>query len=182
MKFDYYCVDEAYTPQDLTDLNIAIQKNIVNHYGDLPAQGVTKTSDVDVVTYGDLKPEIERLTNIVYDVNKNFFGFNLHNVNDFLTLLYNDYTSEKKGEYSWHIDAVRNEPYDIKLTALLDCSTEKYQGGEFSIFVNGEQKIESFNGSGQLVVFPSYIPHRVTPVTKGTRKSLAMFFTGPNLQ
>ena len=35
------------------------------------------------------------------------------------------------------------------------------------------------NRKGNLFIFPSYLMHRVTPVTKGTRKSLVIWAGGP---
>ena len=32
--------------------------------------------------------------------------------------------------------------------------------------------------TGNITFFPSYLPHEVTPVTKGTRYSLVMWFLG----
>ena len=35
---------------------------------------------------------------------------------------------------------------------------------------------------GDLVVFPSYVLHEVTPVTKGERNSLVCWVTGPSFK
>lgn len=35
---------------------------------------------------------------------------------------------------------------------------------------------------GTVIIFPSYILHRVTPVTKGVRKSLAVWISGPRFK
>ena len=33
---------------------------------------------------------------------------------------------------------------------------------------------------GTIIIFPSMLPHRVTPVTKGVRYSLVQWFSGPD--
>ena len=32
---------------------------------------------------------------------------------------------------------------------------------------------------GRVLIFPSFLPHKVTPVTKGVRKSLVTWMEGP---
>ena len=41
---------------------------------------------------------------------------------------------------------------------------------------------ELFRKKGTVVVFPSYMHHKVTPVTQGVRYSLVMWFRGPAFQ
>ena len=81
-------------------------------------------------------------------------------------------------EYGWHIDANKAEAYtDIKLTCLLNLSEEKYEGGEFkSVNTKEENK---FN-SGMGLVINSLVAHKVTPITKGKRRTLVYFATGPS--
>ena len=40
-------------------------------------------------------------------------------------------------------------------------------------------KAKELKNQGDMIVFPSYLWHRVKPVTKGTRKSLVIWFIGP---
>ena len=35
------------------------------------------------------------------------------------------------------------------------------------------------NKTGSIIIFPSYMEHRIKPVTKGTRYSLVIWFLGP---
>ena len=42
-----------------------------------------------------------------------------------------------------------------------------------------EKVVREFNTPGVMVVFPSYILHRVTPIIQGTRISLAALLEGP---
>jgi predicted 2-oxoglutarate/Fe(II)-dependent dioxygenase YbiX len=59
---------------------------------------------------------------------------------------------------------------------------EDYDGGEFDICTGNQQnKVNSFKEyPGSAIIFPSFMCHRVRPVTKGIRKSLVVWFTGPN--
>ena len=50
------------------------------------------------------------------------------------------------------------------------------EGGEFEFFDNNTNLIKEKMGT--VIVFPSYMVHRVRPVTKGTRYSLVSWFCG----
>jgi PKHD-type hydroxylase len=52
---------------------------------------------------------------------------------------------------------------------------EDYEGGEFEFF---DDKRLIKEKTGTVIVFPSYIVHRVRPVTKGIRYSLVVWFCG----
>jgi PKHD-type hydroxylase len=180
MKYDWYVINPAYNQEELEVLRQSIVKNFNKDYVDVPADNVTKTATVDMLYYGDIKEQLNKFKNLFLDVNKNIFGFDIHELNDFIQLNYTTYSSEKKGEYNWHCDAVRNEPLDLKLTAILNVSEEEYEGGDFCLFLNGEIPISNFRTPGSMIIFPGFVQHRVTPVTKGERKSLTMFVSGPN--
>ena len=56
---------------------------------------------------------------------------------------------------------------------------KKYQGGDLKLH-NGSDKDASImsKAQGTLILFPSFILHEVTPVTKGERNSLVSWITG----
>jgi len=74
-----------------------------------------------------------------------------------------------------------------KLSVTVSLSDNKdYKGGELQFYLNSpklkeKDKIkicEEVKTQGSIVVFPSHLWHRVTPVTKGTRYSLVMWNLG----
>jgi len=68
----------------------------------------------------------------------------------------------------------------LSMTVLLN---NNYEGGEFQFAFLSEGKCvintPEFNKTGMVIVFPSYMEHRVAPVTKGIRYSLVTWFVGP---
>ena len=50
-----------------------------------------------------------------------------------------------------------------------------FEGGDFQISGLTTHALEE----GSIVVFPSFLEHRVAPVTKGIRYSLVVWFLGP---
>ncbi len=96
--------------------------------------------------------------------------------------------------YHWHCDAF-TKPYDCpakpehgkirKLSAVISLSDDdEYEGGDFQFDFRNSDKgknvrsVTEFRKKGSVIVFPSFIYHRVTPVTKGTRYSLVTWNLG----
>jgi PKHD-type hydroxylase len=106
------------------------------------------------------------------------------------------FTIYKKGQhYDWHVDSY-NEPYNRpddqnihgkirKLSCVISLSNPKdYKGGNFLFQLNhGNEKDEVYlcneiKEKGSIIVFPSFIKHKVEPVTSGTRYSLVNWCLG----
>ena len=93
----------------------------------------------------------------------------------------------KDGFYTWHNDGLGshnevcdNPDYKLKYgnTRKLSMSiilNDDFEGGDFEI--HGEDIPELPKGS--VIVFPSFMRHRVAPVTAGIRYSLVTWFLGP---
>ena len=68
----------------------------------------------------------------------------------------------------------------LSMTTLL---SESYEGGGFQFASYGKEECSistpEFSKVGSIVVFPSSMEHRVSPVTKGIRHSLVTWFVGP---
>ena len=107
------------------------------------------------------------------------------------------FTKYNKGQYyDWHCDSWEvpyNQPNTMshgkvrKLSVTLSLSDEKdYKGGELEFdFRNMDPDKKRNTGvckeirpKGSLVVFPSFVWHRVKPVTKGCRYSLVVWNLG----
>lgn len=80
------------------------------------------------------------------------------------------------GKYDWHIDLGRGASTSRKLSMSIQLSDpDTYEGGNLE-FGNVEQVSE--RAIGTLIVFPSFLQHRVTPVTGGTRHSCVAWVHG----
>ena len=107
------------------------------------------------------------------------------------------FTKYKEGEfYDWHCDSW-DKPYDkpdepdrhgkirkLSVTVSLSDETE-YEGGDFEFdFRNKDaeksqpQVCKEIRPKGSIVVFPSFVWHRVKPVISGTRHSLVVWNLG----
>jgi len=86
----------------------------------------------------------------------------------------------KPGKYDWHIDVGPGAvPSMRKLSYSILLNPGDYEGGDFiskigrkdvSFELDVDRKKEA--STGCMILFPSYLLHRISPVTKGTRYSL----------
>ena len=93
---------------------------------------------------------------------------------------YTIYDSANQGHYDWHHDVhwSSQDLQDRKLSVTLQLSEpDSYQGGLFEF---DEVKTNAdFSAKGSVLVFPSYLSHKVHPVTAGKRHALVAWFFGP---
>ena len=121
----------------------------------------------------------DRLAYIARNLNSQFFNFDLTGfVEDFQ---YTVYHGNNKGHYDWHVDCINNKNANTprKLSMVLQLSDSKdYEGGDLMLMNSNTPNIIE-KKKGYLVAFPSYVLHKVSPVTKGIRKSLVVWISGP---
>ena len=92
------------------------------------------------------------------------------------------YKSTDEGHYDWHIDTdVPENGVQRKLSiSILLSDPSEFEGGELQFKGIEDQKILTKQGS--IVVFPSFVEHRVTPVTAGVRYSAVAWASGPSFR
>ncbi len=90
------------------------------------------------------------------------------------------YGAEREGHFDWHSDigagvvAARR-----KLTMVVQLSDPgSYSGGVLELMPDAAIR-EAAQACGAAVLFPSFVLHRVTPVTAGERWSLTIWAHGP---
>lgn len=80
------------------------------------------------------------------------------------------------GKYDWHLDILGKGINHRKISFVCPLN-EGYDGGVLQFkFGKGVQDV--LLQKGQAVLFPSFYLHRVTPITKGIRKSLVQWVSG----
>ena len=119
-----------------------------------------------------------RVTDIIVELNSKYFKFDLFGfIEGFQFTRYD----APGGKYEQHIDRGLNT-WIRKLSFTLQLSDPKdYKGGELELYF-GEEPTKASKERGFITVFPSYVLHKVTPVTKGTRYSLVAWITGPSFK
>ena len=118
-----------------------------------------------------------RIFNYVEKTNNDIFKFNLSEIIE--NMQYTEYDESYQGHYDWHIDLGEETSSRRKLAIIIQLSDPcEYEGGELQIFDGGKPKT-CLKTKGSIIIFPTFLLHRVTPVTKGTRRSLVLWVAGP---
>jgi PKHD-type hydroxylase len=125
---------------------------------------------------------MDALTDIVAAANRAAFGFDLSDFGESAQIA--RYSAEDQGHFDWHSDIAAGSAAGRwasrrKLTAVIQLSVpDAYEGGALELRP-GAGVHEADRAIGTATVFPSFVLHRVTPVTKGSRWSLTLWAHGP---
>lgn len=121
----------------------------------------------------------QKLSNAVAEVNSRFFNFDLTGFYEPAQL--SAYFGEKESHYSWHVDSGvsdRTAPRKLSMALMLS-NLQDFDGGELQIKATSDEPVTLEQKRGRAWFFPSYTLHRVTPVTRGTRRTLVLWVGGP---
>jgi PKHD-type hydroxylase len=118
----------------------------------------------------------DKLAWIARQLNSMFYRFDLSGfVEDMQFTVYDG----EGDHYEWHIDAGPNHTTPRKFSLVLQLTDPaEYDGGELQIQA-GKDSVFVKRERGLVAAFPSYTLHRVTPVTRGIRKTIVVWVSGP---
>lgn len=117
----------------------------------------------------------QRIWSAAQECNRLFFCVDLAGVEANIQLA--RYDGSDQGFYNWHTDFAGIRPLR-KLSISIQLSRpEDYDGGNLELMYNDEPVVLD-KTRGAFIVFPSFMLHRVTPVTRGTRWSLVAWILG----
>ena len=117
----------------------------------------------------------ERLSNQIMEANKALWQFNLHTIID--NIQFTEYEGNG-GHYDWHLDIGPKSINHRKVSVVVQLSNpEDYVGGDLELHP-GSNSFAVPRSKGAVVIFPSFILHRVTPLTSGLRRSLVLWAGG----
>ena len=131
-------------------------------------------STISWIPFNKMQPMYDDLIYLIQKINRNHFGFSNLQITEPAQV-----SEYAKGQfYHWHtdtyIDMVAEPPVrKLSMTLLLN-DPSKFEGGNLEI---AEKKMSHMK-QGHAAIFASFLQHRVTPVTKGVRKSLVVWFSG----
>lgn len=181
--FNYYYYANAFTPEEIIQIrelgdSLKTQKAVTGGEG----EGTVSDYRISEIAWIDENPNsswlYNKIANYALDANQQMWNFDIWGYFDQLqyTIYYGN-----GGHYDWHADlgpGISNR----KLSCVLQLSDpQEYDGGELQMNI-GSSIISVPKGLGTLCFFPSFLLHRVTPLTSGVRKSLVTWLAGANLR
>ena len=120
----------------------------------------------------------KKITDAVANCNQSYFKFDLTGCYEPAQLTL--YGSEQE-HYDWHVDAGYQQntaPRKLSMSLLLNDVSE-FEGGELLLKNVNDSPVTLEQKKGRAWFFPSHTLHTVTPVNRGTRKSLVLWIGGP---
>ena len=134
-----------------------------------------RKSTIGWLPFNKMQPMYDDINNFIQKTNRTHFGFGDIQIREQAQV-----TEYLKGDfYDWHMDSgvdMSIEPpvRKLSMTLLLNDPSE-FEGGELRIAGVNNQKLMK---QGHATIFASFLQHTVTPVTRGVRRSLVMWFGG----
>jgi PKHD-type hydroxylase len=118
----------------------------------------------------------DRIWAAAQECNRQFFCVDLAGVEANIQLA--RYDSSDQGFYDWHTDFAGIRPLRKISVSIQLSRAEDYEGGDLELLYGTEPQAMD-KARGAFIAFPSFLLHRVTPVTCGTRWSLVAWILGP---
>jgi PKHD-type hydroxylase len=121
----------------------------------------------------------DRMAFIARQLNGQFFDFDLYGfVEDFQYTVY----GPENDHYTWHMDKGKSTSTPRKLSLVLMLSDpSEYDGGDLEIWTGNQPRVLD-KTKGTVHAFPSFVMHRVTPVTRGIRRTVVIWIAGPKFK
>lgn len=114
------------------------------------------------------------LTGMGMSANRQAWNFDIKGANQSEFLSYS-----ADGHYNLHTDTFLDPSlHDCRKLTVLAFLNDDFEGGKLYL-LNGEEKMYPAQTAGNVIIFPSFIPHCVEPVTKGTRRTIVTWMVGP---
>lgn len=173
----------AFTPEECNKI-IDTAKNDYAAKASIGTDGAGK-QDLSIRNVDNYYVHLNEDTRWIYEkimfavglANYEHYQYNISGIVHELQLLH--YRSDDgHGHYDWHVDIGHGTAACRKLSLSIMLSPEdKYKGGDLEVDNHGTP-VKAFREQGSINMFPSYMLHRVTPVTEGERWVLVVWING----
>lgn len=175
-----HLIADAFSPEDCDRITALAREN-TRDAGLVRGQTAHSIRRADICWLDDL-PEaawvMDRIIRVVAEANRESFGFDLTEFGESPQVA--RYGAEREGHFDWHSDIGQGAwAAKRKLTIVVQLSDPAdYEGGALELRPDSNIATAP-RQRGLATVFPSFVLHRVTPVTAGERWSLTLWSHGP---
>jgi len=182
--FNYYYFTNVFTDQEIEEIiqiGESQPKIKATTVGEDVTQEVTDYRVSDIAWLAN-NPKtswlFDRIADLAIKANSEMWNFDIWDFQD--DLQYTSYYGNG-GHYDWHADlgaGISNR----KLSIVLQLSnSDEYEGGDLQMNTGGSI-LNIPREKGLICFFPSFVLHRVTPLSSGLRRSLVTWLCGANLR
>ena len=173
-KIEDYCKTQTINPAP-----------IVNGSDPTAIEDSYRKSDVGFIYANDENRWIfDSLFQITSHLNNKYYNYDLSGFEHFQ---YTEYNGEGS-KYDYHTDMIFGDqvsptllmPRKLSFSLILS-NPDEYTGGDFEILI-GKKSNPVPQTRGRVIAFPSFVLHRVAPLTSGVRKSIVFWAVGPKFK
>ena len=138
-----------------------------------PVENFRKANMSYLLLDAETKWLYERIRGLVATINR-WYRFDLVGFQE--PIQYQRY--EPGDSFGWHVDCGYGPASNRKISISVQLSDPAdYEGGGLEFAGLGELSMSRVQGS--LIVFPPFMTHQVSPVTRGVRRSMVAWIAGP---
>ena len=121
----------------------------------------------------------DRIRKLVIETNMNIWNYNLYDFGEPIKFL--EYNEKYNSQLKVHNDigTVRGWESFRKLTIIVQLTDENTYEDCNLMIQNCDKLVTTNKNQGSIIIFPSFMMHQVTPITKGIRNSLVLWAYGP---
>ena len=182
--FNYYYFTNVFTDQEIEEIiqiGESQPKIKATTVGEDVTQEVTdyRVSDIAWLANNPKTSWVfDRIADLAIKANSEMWNFDIWDFQD--DLQYTSYYGNG-GHYDWHADIGAGISIR-KLSIVLQLSnSDEYEGGDLQMNTGGSI-LNIPREKGLICFFPSFVLHRVTPLSSGLRRSLVTWLCGANLR
>jgi PKHD-type hydroxylase len=111
-------------------------------------------------------------------MNAKHFDYDISGITHGVQLIHYSADGEIQGHYDWHVDIGPGEPSSRKISLVVQLTDpEDYDDCELVINNHGTNVVGT-KERGSVHLFPSYMLHKVTPISRGNRYALVLWIHG----
>ena len=184
---NYYWYQNGFSKEEL--------EKVYNGVSSLPFHGATLLGNQDVNAIKKIRSSsvkwipkndewiwlYDKLMDMAMTANEALWNFDLISAPELIQ--YTEYYDVEGGHYGWHQDIGSGAGSHRKVSITVQLSeSDEYEGGDLEMWKGGEDYVTVERGAGVVFIFPSYMMHRVTKVTKGTRRSFVLWVGGDHFK
>ena len=181
--FNYWYVKDMFQEDEIDKIHSLASKSKTSEAGMGMNSNIDRTlrsTEVRWLPQRDgLKWVYDRIGTHAEKGNKALWNFDLTHMRE--DIQYSTYHSETKDHYTWHSDINGSgvmTQRKVSCVVFLDEQGIDYEGGDLLANTKGVPWTIPVQKKGTGVFFPSFWLHKVTPVTKGTRRTLVIWMGG----